>query len=121
MPTAEDRALAGWLCAVAPELRAGALGDEEVLAWIDAALAAVRNGESAAPVCRRLGYPSRAEPDKHTGDLTVLDDFGFDPVVVQGEYRCPAGRCSRRSQADESGREPRCQVDDAPMILRAKP
>jgi hypothetical protein len=120
LPTAEDRAAAGWLCAVAPELREGALGDEEVLAWIDEAMAAVRDGEPAAPVCRRLGYPVRDEPDKHMGELTGLGDFGFDPTVVRGDYRCPSGRCSRRAQADESGREPRCQVDDAPMILRAK-
>ncbi|MFD8569140.1 hypothetical protein [Streptomyces sp. NPDC057694] len=121
VPTVEERLAAGWLCAAAPRLRAGALGDEQVLAWIDAALAAVRDGEPAVPVCRSLGYPSRTEPDKNTHELTALDDFGFDPVVVRGEYRCPTGRCSRGAGADESGREPRCQVDDAPMVLRAKP
>lgn len=122
MPTAEDRAAAAWLCAAVPELRAGALGDEQVLAWIDEALAAVRDGEPAVAVCRRLGHPTRAEPEKHSsGDLTGLGDFGLDPVLVRGDYTCPTGRCSRRAQADAAGREPRCQVDDAPMILRAKP
>ncbi|GAB2883243.1 hypothetical protein [Streptomyces mayteni] len=121
MPTAEDRVAAGWLCAVAPELREGALGDEEVLAWIDEAVDAVRRGEPAAPICRRLGFPAREEPEKHTRDVDRLDEFGLDPVLVQGDYHCPSRRCSRRAPADDSGREPRCQVDEAPMILRAKP
>lgn len=123
MSTAEDRAAAGWLCAAVPELRAGALDDEQVLAWIDEATAAVRDGEPAFEVCRRLGFPFRTEPEKSTHDvngLGTLDDFGLDPVTVRGDYHCPTGRCSRRAQADASGREPRCQVADAPMVLRAK-
>ncbi|WP_314178217.1 hypothetical protein [Streptomyces winkii] len=122
MPTSEDRSAAAWLCAALPELRAGALEDEQVLAWIDEAAAAVRDGESAVAVCRRLGYPVRTEPDKHSSDPaagSALDDFGLDIPRVQGDYHCPAGRCPRRARPDAEGRQPLCQVDGAPMVLRA--
>ncbi|WP_327365950.1 hypothetical protein [Streptomyces sp. NBC_01217] len=121
MSTADNRAAAAWLCAAVPDLLAGASEDEQVLAWIDQATQAVRDGEPAAAVCRRLGYSTRTDPDKHAGDMVGLDDFGLDPVQVEGDYRCPAGRCSRRAHPDERGREPRCAVDDAPMVLRARP
>lgn len=121
MSTADNRAAAAWLCAAVPDLLAGALEDEQVLAWIDQARQAVREGEPAAAVCRQLGYSTRTDPDKTAGDLVGLDGFGLDPVRVEGDYRCPAGRCSRRARPDESGREPRCAVDEAPMILRAGP
>lgn len=125
MPTAEDRSAAAWLCAALPELRAGALGDERVLAWIDEAAAAVRDGASAVAACRRLGYPMRTEPEKNLSDLVpgsvVVDGFGLDTPQVQGDYHCPAGRCSRRAGPDGNGRQPSCQVDGAPMVLRAGP
>ncbi|PRY37411.1 hypothetical protein [Umezawaea tangerina] len=118
MVSAEDYAAAAWLCAALPALRAGAMGDDLVAARIEAAALAVRDGAGAAGVCRDLGYDADPAPTK-SADLPVLDDFGLDPVRVEGTYRCPHQRCFRRAHADERGREPVCSIGDAPMVLRA--
>jgi hypothetical protein len=116
---AEDHAAMAWLCTALPRLRAGAQGDDLVLASLDEAQRSVRDGTPAAQVCRDLGYEASPPPTKSSG-LPVLADFGLDPVQVQGRYRCPHQACPRRAQPDERGREPRCELFEAPMILRAE-
>lgn len=118
LSSAEDHAAMAWLCAALPRLRAGAHGDELVLAGIEEAEREVRDGVPAAQVCRDLGYDPSPVPTK-SGGLPVLTDFGLDPARVEGSYRCPTRSCPRRADPDGNGREPRCEVFDAPMILRA--
>lgn len=125
-PRADDRAAAAWLCAALPELQEAADGDDHALDRLDRAVADVRAGQSAAEVCRRLGFPARFDPDKSTGSYdggqlaAGLADFGLDPATVRGDYRCPQGRCGRRAKADPDGREPRCVIDGAPMLFRSR-
>ncbi|MEV6702490.1 hypothetical protein AB0M68_36040 [Streptomyces sp. NPDC051453] len=121
-PTPDDRAAAAWLCAALPELRDTAADDEYALERLDRAVVAVRDGRPAAQVGRLLGYEPAPDPDKSVGrpqdgHPESLDDFGLDAVTVRGTYRCPRGRCARRTGADEDGREPRCVIDEAPMIF----
>ncbi|MCX4729473.1 helix-turn-helix domain-containing protein [Streptomyces sp. NBC_01363] len=83
-----------------------------------------RNGWHSAEVSRLLGYEPAPDPDKSVGRPAdghpeSLDVFGLDAVTVRGTYRCPGGRCGRRAGADEDGREPRCVIDEAPMVFRS--
>lgn len=121
-PTADDRAACAWLCAALPELQDAAADDDHALERLDRAVAAVRDGRSATEVSRLLGYEPAPDPDKSAGRPQdgrpeSLVGFGLDAVTVRGTYRCPRGRCMRRARADEDGREPRCIIDDAPMIF----
>ncbi|MFE7267202.1 hypothetical protein OG842_02470 [Streptomyces sp. NBC_00376] len=123
-PTPDDRAAAAWLCAALPELQDAAADDDHALDRLDRAVAAVRDGRPAAEVSRLLGYEPAPDPDKSAGRPAdghpeSLDVFGLDAVTVRGTYRCPGGRCGRRAGADENGREPRCVIDEAPMVFRS--
>ncbi|QRP43075.1 hypothetical protein [Amycolatopsis sp. FDAARGOS 1241] len=118
MDSAEDHAAMAWLCATLPRLQVAARDDSLVLASIIDAERRVREGASAAQVCRDLGYEPSPQAVK-SGGLPILTDFGLEPVHVQGSYQCPEKRCARRAQPDDRGREPRCELFDAPMILRA--
>ncbi|MFC7534338.1 hypothetical protein [Actinoplanes sp. GCM10030250] len=122
-----DRRLLASLCAALPALReraeAGLWSDE-----LEELVADLAAGEPVAVVCRRLGLLAdeeddgrNAEPAPGHGPPGVegahLD--GLAEVVLQGDYRCPRGRCSRRAHRDDRGRVPVCTLAEAPMTYRA--
>ncbi|WP_438484421.1 hypothetical protein [Streptomyces sp. S186] len=81
-------------------------------------LAAVRNGDPAAPLLARLGIaPSGQGRDAWGGAATVA---GLGSGHSHGErYGCPAGRCGRAVTREPGGQRPRCAVLGTAMQLLA--
>jgi len=127
-PTYRERHLLAELCALLPELREraerGSWSDE-----LDQLVGELAANGSAAEVFRQLGLVPR-EPEVIRGGETPeaqpgpgIDGAhlaGLAEVRLDGDYRCPASRCTRRERRDDRGRAPVCALDDKPMVYRAQ-
>ncbi|MFE7869501.1 hypothetical protein ACFUYE_04040 [Micromonospora humida] len=121
----EQRRLLASLCAAVPTLReraeAGAWGD-----LLDDLLDELAAGRPVVEVCRQLGWTTGTETERSIGvgpsdhaEGARLE--GLAPVVLDGDYRCPLHRCSRRAHRDDRGRVPHCALADTAMTYRSEP
>jgi hypothetical protein len=119
-----DRQLLASLCAALPQLRRRAEAGlwSDVLEEMVGDLAA---GEPVAAVCRRIGLFTEGEHERTTVPGPAVPGVegahlaGLAEVVLDGDYRCPRSRCSRRSHRDDRGRVPVCALAEAPMTFRS--
>ncbi|WFE56827.1 hypothetical protein [Micromonospora sp. WMMD712] len=125
----EQRRLLAQLCAAVPTLREHA----EAGLWtdlLDEALDDLAAGRPVAEVCRQLGWAVETETGTETerGVGESVPDHaggarleGLAPVVLDGGYRCPRDRCTRRAHRDDQGRVPHCALAGTPMTYRSEP
>ena len=120
--TERDRQLLAVLCTALPTLReqaeAGFWSDE--LAEMVGDVAA---GRSVEQVSRRLGLLAGPDGWRGAEEKTGVEGARLDglaEVTLDGDYRCPKARCSRRSQRDENGRLPVCSLTGSPMTYRSE-
>ncbi|MEV6305203.1 hypothetical protein AB0M02_37725 [Actinoplanes sp. NPDC051861] len=124
MEDKRDRRLLASLCAALPLLRERA---EEGL-WsdeLDEMVGDLAAGEPVVEVCRRLGLVGEVDDQRNAENAPALPGVegahlaGIGEVVLDGAYRCPRNRCSRRAQRDDRGRVPVCALAEAPMTYRS--
>ncbi|MEU1888740.1 hypothetical protein ABZ491_25045 [Micromonospora rifamycinica] len=125
----EQRRLLASLCAAVPTLRERA----EAGLWtdlLDELLDDLAAGRPVVEVCRQLGWrgETETETERNIGPGSSFPDHadgaqleGLAPVVLDGDYRCPGHRCSRRAQRDDRGRVPYCALAGTPMTYRPEP
>ncbi|WP_405734905.1 hypothetical protein OG885_24130 [Streptomyces sp. NBC_00028] len=121
METAE---LLGALCRQLPVLRdyARQTGDSVALEEV---LAAARRGEPVVEGLRELGLLRVLEPfDARTtprdagppgGGLVALPGVDHSGRIAHGDYRCPAGSCSRTEQPRPGDDLPVCALHGRPL------
>ncbi|SCF46697.1 hypothetical protein GA0070216_12048 [Micromonospora matsumotoense] len=124
----EQRRLLASLCAAVPTLRERA----EAGLWsdlLDELLDDLAAGRPVVEVCQQLGWRVETETEtERSGTGPSFTDYaegaqleGLAPVVLNGDYRCPRHRCSRRAHRDDRGRVPHCALAGTPMTYRAEP
>ncbi|MFI9639028.1 hypothetical protein ACIG87_03025 [Micromonospora sp. NPDC051925] len=123
----EQRHLLASLCAAVPTLRERA----EAGLWtdlLDETLDDLAAGKPVVEVCRQLGWMVEIETERSVGTSPSFPDYaegaqleGLAPVVLDGDYRCPRHRCSRRAHRDDRGRVPHCALAGTPMTYRSEP
>ncbi|WDZ83949.1 hypothetical protein [Micromonospora cathayae] len=122
----EQRRLLASLCAAVPTLRERA----EAGLWtdlLDEVLDDLAAGRPVVEVCRQLGWTVETDAERNADNDPAFPDYtegarleGLAPVVLDGDYRCPRDRCSRRAHRDDRGRVPTCALAGTPMTYRSE-